>query len=210
MALQTKSIALLVAIVALSAGLIGYAAATEFPSLLHIFAASTTTNDSQTTNLSPPQGQGPPFMNGGGQHHRSPLWGGGGQQATSIPAGTTITITSTQGQFIVFGSPGDNGTASGTLTFTVNSQLASGYVLTLTSGTITVNGSSYTVSSGTAQMNPFANGITGQGTASSSSSFTIRALATGSFTGTTSARVMLDFKTSSSEYGVMLTGTIQG
>jgi hypothetical protein len=95
------------------------------------------------------------------------------------------------------------------MTFTVNSELSRGYVLTLTSGSISFNGTNYSLSSGTAQMNLFANGIQGQGTASSSSAFSFQAFAVGNFTGNTTARVMLDFKSGSTEYGILLTGTIQ-
>ncbi len=213
MALQTKSLALLIAAVAVSAGLVGYYAATQGPTIFHALAASTTTTDSGTSSNNfwghPQQNYGPQSF-----QQRPPggpagaLWGN--QQITNISSGTTITITSASGQFIVFGNPSDNGTASGTLTFTVNSELSSGYVLTLSSGSVTINGATYTISSGTAQMNIFANGIQGQGTASSGSTFTIRASAEGNFSGATTARAMLDFKTGSTEYEVLLSGTITG
>ena len=132
------------------------------------------------------------------------------QNQVSIASGTSITITSTSGEFRVFGSPSTNGTASATMTFSVSSQLSRGYVLTLTSGTVTINGTAYTVSSGTAQMNGAANSISGQGTTSSSGAFEIQARAYGDFTGATTARVTLDIKVGSTEYAVLLSGTIQG
>ncbi len=233
MTFQGKTLALLVATVAISGALVGYVAATEFPTIAHAFADTTTsssTTTSRTASSSPfsstngnwvmngdyptPPGAGP---GSGRQYGGGPLGGFGGgnwqqpqQQVTTIATGTTITITSTQGQFSVVGNSGENGTASATLTYTVDSDLSSGYVLTLSSGTITVNGTTYTISSGTAQMNLSANCIQGQGTASSNSTFTIRASASGNFSGNVSARAGLDFKTGSTEYAVFLTGTIQG
>lgn len=229
MPFQGKALALLIAAVAISGALVGYVAATQIPTIAHAFAdstsSSTTTTSSETSSSSyssingnwmmngnyppPAQGSGPWRQFGGGGFGGIGNWQYS-QQVVTIPTGTTITITSTQGQFRVFGNPSENGTASGTLTFTVDSNLSSGYVLTITSGTLTINGTTYTISSGTAQMNLAANGIQGQGTASSNSTFTIRASASGNFSGNVSARTMLDFKSGSTEYAVFLTGTIQG
>jgi hypothetical protein len=217
MALQTKTLAFLIAAIAVSAGLVGYFAATQGPSLFQAIADSTTTSTSPSTSSNWVGHQAPNGFFGGPQRSQwGSQWGPGqggwhrGQSITNISSGTTITITSTSGKFIVLGSPSDNGTASGTLTFTVNSELSSGYVLTLTGGSITINGATYSVSSGSGQMNLLANGIQGQGTASSGSSFTIRAFASGNFSGTTTAQAMIDFKSGSMEYGVLLSGNISG
>lgn len=217
MALQTKTLALIIAAVAISAGLAGYFGATQGSSILSVFAASPSTTTTTTSSGTSSNGNGTMcggggywMMNGGNPGFLQGPQFGNQQQVTTIPTGTTITITSTQGEFRVVGDRTENGTASGTLTFTVNSELSHEYVLTLSSGTITVNGSTYTVSSGSAQMSLSANEIQGQGTASSNSSFTIQASAYGNFSGITSASVTLDFKSGSTEYVVLLTGTIQG
>ena len=211
---QTQT-ATIIAIVAVAAGLAGYAAATQGPSIIHAFAASTsnttqtTTTSNNSTNLvCPNMGGGHSVMIGSPMGQFGPP-GFQSQNQVSIASGTSITITSTSGEFTVFGSPTTNGTASATLTFSVASQLSRGYVLTLTSGTITINGTAYTVSSGTAQMNGAANSISGQGT-TSNGAFEIQARAYGDFTGTTTAQVRLDIKSGSTEYAVLLTGTIQG
>ena len=136
---------------------------------------------------------------------------GGGfqfQSPVSLTVGQTITITSTQGKFLVYATPTKNGTASGTLTFTVTGKLAMGYALSLTSGTIVVNGTTYTVSSGSAQMGPFANAMIGQGTTTPTGQFLFQAQAHGSFAGT-SGSVSLDFTNGTTEYAVLLTGTVK-
>ena len=220
---HTRQTATLIAIVAVAAGLAGYAAATQGPSIIHAFAASTTNTSTTSTSTNstnptcPNMGEGQSVMIGSPvgqfgppQFQSGPVGYQSYQAPTSIASGTTITITSTSGEFRVFGSPTTNGTASATLTFTVNSLLSRGYVLTLTSGTVTINGTAYTVSSGTATMNLFANSITGQGTTSSGGAFEFQARASGDFTGTTTARLTLDINAGSTEYAVLLSGTIKG
>lgn len=145
-------------------------------------------------------GRGGPF---GGGH-------GGQGQATTFTTGQTITLTSTSGHYFVVGTQGKaNGTASGTLTFTVTGKLAGGYILSV-EGSITVAGTTYNVSSGSAVMGPGGAGIQGEGATSSSGSFILRATAHGNFSGTTTARTSLDFSNGTTEYAVLLTGNITG
>jgi len=123
-----------------------------------------------------------------------------------MSVGQTITITSTQGTWRSLSTAHKNGTASGTLTFTITGKLSQGYTLSITSGTLTVNGTAYTVSSGSAQMGRAANAIIGQGTTTPTGQFLLTAQARGSFAGTTGS-VSLDLN-GSTEYAVFLTGTI--
>jgi len=156
---------------------------------------------------------------------RTPLWQGyegypgarpekerGGrfqfQSPVSLSVGQTITITSTQGNFLVYATPSKNGTASGTLTFSVTGKLARGYTLSLTGGTIVVDGTTYTVSSGSAQMGLFASAMVGQGTTTPTGQFLFQARAHGSFAGT-SGSVSLDFTNGTTEYAVVLAGTVK-
>src|SRR2546428_11945648 len=74
------------------------------------------------------------------------------QNPVNLTVGQTITVTSTQGNYWVIGTTSTNGSASGTLTFTVTSKLSAGYTLSLTSGSIVVAGTTYNISSGSAQM----------------------------------------------------------
>jgi hypothetical protein len=144
--------------------------------------------------------------------HGGPLRGGrGGQgQAATFSIGQTITLTSTTGNYYVVGTQGKtNGTASGTLTFTVAGKLSAGYILNM-GGSLTVNGTTYDVTSGSAVMGPGGAGIQGQGATSSAGSYILRATARGDFSGTTTARVSLDFSNGTTEYAVLLTSTITG
>lgn len=131
-------------------------------------------------------------------------------QKPNINVGQTVTITSTQGRFRVFGSGGTNGTASGTLTFTVTGKLMQGYTLSITKGSFTVAETTYNIASGSAQMGLFAQAITGQGTTNPTGQFMLRAQAHGDFSGTSSAVVSLDFSNGTTEYAITLTGSIQG
>lgn len=130
------------------------------------------------------------------------------QSRANFTVGQTITITSTQGMFRAIGSK-VNGTASGTLTFSVSGKLARGYVLSITGGSIEVAGTMYTISSGSAQMGPFAASIAGQGV-TTAGTFLLSAQAHGSFAGPSTAFVSLDLSAGSTEYAVALTGAIQG
>lgn len=186
-------------------------------------ATSTTNSASSTSTGAPPPGQGPwggfggPGQGAGGrggafqgQFQGGPARGGYGQQAVAnLTVGQTITVTSTQGMYYVVGSSGTNGTASGTLTFTVTGKLTGGYTLSISSGSLTIDGKTYTVSSGSAQMGPGAQSLAGQGSTTPSGEFLINASARGSFAGT-SANVSLDLSSGSTEYLVSLAGTISG
>jgi len=130
------------------------------------------------------------------------------QNQVNISVGQTFTITSTQGKYFVPGSTSANGTASGTVTFTVTGKLSEGYTLSLTGGSITVAGTTYTISSGTAQMNRGASGITGQGVTTPTGDFLLRAAARGTFVGSIGL-VSIDLQSGSSEYLVILAGSIQ-
>jgi hypothetical protein len=130
------------------------------------------------------------------------------QNTANLAVGQTITLTSLQGSYSVVETPSSNGTASGTVTLTVTSKLAQGYTLSITNGNIVVGGTTYTISSGSAQTGPFADSIVGQGTTTPTGTFLLKALARGSFAGT-SGQLFFDFKTGSTEYAVALTGTIQ-
>ena len=149
------------------------------------------------------------MMQKGGAFRQGPMMGGAGLAASqvNIAVGQTFTITSTTGKYYVSGTPSTNGTASGTLTFTVTGKLAAGYTLSISSGSLTVAGTTYTITSGTAQMGRGAAGIVGQGATNPTGTFLLRAGAHGSFVGSTGT-VSLDLQAGSSEYLVFLAGSI--
>lgn len=170
-------------------------------------AASVSTNTATSSNAIAswtPTQQGGPGGHGG---FGGPGMPGSYQQSeVNLTVGQKITITSTSGQYYSVASNSVNGTASGTFTFTVTGKLSTGYILSISSGSLTVAGSTYTVSSGTAQLTLSADGISGQGTTTSSGVFSIQAQAHGSFVGST-ASVTLDFSNGTTEYAVFLSGT---
>ncbi len=125
----------------------------------------------------------------------------------NLSVGQTITFTSTQGRYVVPGTLSQNGTASGTFTLTVTGKLAAGYTLSLSKGSATINGVTYTLSSGSAQMDLMANRIVGSGTTSPAGQVIYRLMAHGSFAGF-SATASLDIQAGTSEYLVGLIGTI--
>ncbi len=185
-------------------------------------ATSTSTSTSQTTaptggwsNFSGPwsghqQGGGAPFQGGGappGRHAQQGGWFGQSQSEVNLSVGQTITVTSTSGDYLTIGNPSANGTASGTMTFKVTGKLSQGYTLSLASGSLTIAGTTYTVSSGSAQMRLFGTTISGQGTTSPNGTFIVHAMAHGTFVGS-SASVSLDFTNGTTEYLVTLSGSV--
>jgi hypothetical protein len=188
-----------------------------YPALVTSAAAqtstSTTTSSATSTTYGNPggqggQGQGPPGLGGPGRGGPQQQGGQGfGQgQKVNVTDGETFTITSTSGQYVVVGSSTDNGTASGTLTFTVTGSLTAGDTLSI-SGTVVIAGTTYTISSGSAEMNPSATAISGQGTTTPTGEFLLQASAHGSFVGS-NGQVSLDLSNGTTEYLVSLTGTV--
>jgi hypothetical protein len=141
--------------------------------------------------------------------------------AANIPGltvGQTITISSTSGHFYVVGDKSETGPASGTVTLTVTGKFAGGYSLSITSGSLGVNGTTYAIASGSAEMGPHAHHMVGQGITTpaasasgntTSGSFLMRATARGSFAGEY-ATATLDLQTGATEYIISLIGTVQG
>ena len=204
------------------AAIVGIVIATALLATPWVLAATSTTSTSTTstsstgtssstsnqTYLPCPQGRG------SGWGSATSTWSGlpgrefGLRSTVNLAVGQTITVTSSQGSYHVVGTPSNNGTASGSVTFTVTSKLSEGYTLSITSGSIVVGGTTYTISSGSAQTGPLADAISGQGTTTPTGQFLLQGLARGSFAGTTGL-LHLDFEAGSTEYAVTLIGTVQ-
>jgi hypothetical protein len=107
----------------------------------------------------------------------------------------------------VIGNTSENVAATGSLVFTVTGNLTEGYTLSIT-GSIVVGTTTYTISSGSAQMSPSATTISGQGSTSPTGAFILQGTSRGSFVGST-ASVSLDLQSGSTEYIVFLNGTVQ-
>lgn len=168
-----------------------------------------TSTASQGAGGPPPQGPRHGFGPFGGFGAFGHALGFGQQSAPSFTTGQAITVTSTSGKYSVVGTQGKtNGTASGTVTITVEGKLTAGYTVSL-GGSITVAGTTYTLTSGSGVMGPGGANVQGEGTTSSSGTFILRASANGNFSGTTTSSVSIDFSNGTTEYVVLLTGTIQ-
>jgi hypothetical protein len=134
-----------------------------------------------------------------------------------LTVGQTVTITTTSGHFHVVGNKSETGPASGTVTLTVTGKFANGYTLSITNGSLDVNGTTYAIASGSAEMGPYAHHMVGQGTTTvatssgttTSGTFLMRATARGSFAGEYATET-LDLQTGATEYAISLIGTIQG
>lgn len=131
----------------------------------------------------------------------------------TLSVGQTINITSTSGHFHVVGDKSQTGLAAGSVTLTVTGKFAGGYSLSITTGSLNVNGTTYAISGGSAEMGPYAHHMVGQGTttsaAANSGAFLMRATARGSFAGEY-ATMSLDLQSGTTEYVISLVGNVQG
>jgi hypothetical protein len=124
--------------------------------------------------------------------------------------GQTITFTSTSGQWRVISSQNNpevkSGTASGTVTLTVNGAYKGGYALSITSGSLNINGSTLAIASGSAEMGPWQAHLVGQGLLASATpgSFLMSAGAHSSFFGNQFNTMRFDVQANGIEYGVLL------
>ena len=129
---------------------------------------------------------------------------------TALTVGQTITFTSTSGVWHVLPSATatgtKSGTAAGTMTLTVTGVYAGGYSLSLTSGSVSINGTTYAFGTGSAVMGPHQAHLVGQGAlaAATPGSFLFAAGAHANFHGQTYNTLRLDVKANGEEYGVVL------
>jgi hypothetical protein len=128
-------------------------------------------------------------------------------QTIQLSNGQTITLTSVAGGYWVIGNRDVNGTASGSLAFQVSSALTGGYVLTVTGGSLTINGSTYAVSSGSAMLGPHGVYVVGNGQAGNAQ-FLFLDRDLGRFGSTNYGVLRVDLKDGASEFGVRLLVTI--
>ena len=137
-------------------------------------SSTTTWNTNSTTPTPGHGGRGGPPSQGGGPGIGGTQQGGRGfgqpQGRVDVSVGQTITLTSTAGRYAVIGDASENGTASGSLVFTVSGNLTGGYTLSI-SGSVVIGTTTYTISSGSAEMNPSATAISGQGSTSPTGAF---------------------------------------
>ncbi|HYB45285.1 MAG TPA: hypothetical protein VEC92_02065 [Nitrososphaerales archaeon] len=127
----------------------------------------------------------------------------GPNNSLNLTVGQTLTLSGLTGRYRSATNSSIKGNASGTLAFKVTAAFKSGYLLAISSGTLTVGKVSYSVTGGTVELAPFTQAGTGSGTTSSSGQFLIQL----SVHGTTSSpvgRAVLDLEAGGSEYLVTI------
>jgi len=132
-------------------------------------------------------------------------------QSGAIPGarfsvGQTLTLTSVAGGYREIGTS-INGTAAGSLTLRVTGVFAGGCALSVTGGTITVNGTVYTVSSGSAELGRDGVRMAGQGQGGSAQ-FLFAARDLGRFGSNGYGVLRVDLTSGSQEFGVRLLVTV--
>jgi hypothetical protein len=126
-----------------------------------------------------------------------------GQDSIHLTSGQTITLTSVAGGYREFGNPKVNGTASGTLTLQVTGVFKGGYSLSVTGGSLVINGVTYTISSGSAEMGPRGAIAAGQGQAGTAQ-FLFLGRDLGKFGNTSYGILNVDLKDGTTEFGARL------
>lgn len=121
----------------------------------------------------------------------------------NLTVGETLTLTGLTGRYTSVTNSSVKGNATGTIVVKVTSAFKEGYLLTISSGSITLGTTTYTVTGGTVELNPSGQAGAGTGSTSSSGQFLIHLNIHGNST-SPSGRAVLDFKASGSEYLVSI------
>jgi hypothetical protein len=128
-------------------------------------------------------------------------------QTIQLTSGQTITLTSVAGGYWVVGDRDSNGTASGSMTLQVSGELTGGYILSVTGGSLNVNGTTYTISSGSAELGPHGRYMVGNAQAGTAQ-FLFLDRNLGKFGNTNYGVLRVDLKDGSSEFAARLLVTI--
>jgi hypothetical protein len=124
-----------------------------------------------------------------------------------LSVGQTVTLTSVAGGWWEVGDRAVNGTASGSMTLQVTGAFKGGYALSVTGGSLSINGMTYTISGGSAELGPYGIHMVGQGQ-SGTAQFLFGNRSLGMFGSTTYSMLRVDLKDGSSEFGARLLVTV--
>ncbi|HYC11663.1 MAG TPA: hypothetical protein VEC02_03275 [Nitrososphaerales archaeon] len=125
-------------------------------------------------------------------------------QQAQLAAGQTMTLTGVAGGYRVVGDRSVNGTASGSLVLLVTGVFKGGYALSVTGGSITLNGTTYTVSGGSGELGPRGIHMVGQGQTGNGGKFLFDARNLGSFGNASYGILRIDLTNGGSEFAVRL------
>ena len=124
-----------------------------------------------------------------------------------LSTGQTVTLTSVAGGYWEVGDRSVNGTATGSMTLQVTGSFKGGYALSVTGGSLSIDGTTYTVSGGSAELGPFGIHMVGQGQ-SGTATFLFGDRGLGKFGSTNYAILRVDLKDGSAEFGARLLVTV--
>jgi len=130
----------------------------------------------------------------------------GTTQEARLSVGQTLTLTSVAGGYREIGTS-VNGTAAASLTFRVTGAFTGGYALSMTGVTITVNGTAYVISSGSAELGRYGVRMAGQGQAGSAQ-FLFASRDLGGFGSSNFGVLRVDLTSVSQEFGLRLLVTV--
>ena len=124
-----------------------------------------------------------------------------------LSTGQTITLTGVAGGYWEVGDRAVNGTASGSMTLQVTGAFKGGYSLSVTGGSLVINGTTYAVSGGSAELGPYGIHMVGQGQ-SGTAQFLFGDRDLGRFGTTNYAILRVDLQNGSSEFAARLLVTV--
>lgn len=125
-----------------------------------------------------------------------------------LKVGQNISIVSVAGGYREVGNSAVNGTASGSMTLQVTGAFVGGYTLTTTGGSITVNGTTYTISAGSAELGPYGAHMVGQAQSGTSAQLLFSVLNLGKFGSTNYGVLRVDLTSGSSQFVARLLVTV--
>jgi hypothetical protein len=133
---------------------------------------------------------------------------GASNQQAQLSTGQTVTLTSIAGGYRQIGDRSVNGTAAGSLALLVTGVFKGGYALSVTGGSITLNGTTYAVTGGSGELGPKGIHMVGQGQAGNSSRFLFAARNLGRLGNTSYGVLRIDLAHGGSEFAIRLLVTI--
>lgn len=129
-------------------------------------------------------------------------------QRVHLTVGQTITITSVAGGYREVGDSSANGTATGSMTLNVTGAFVGGYALSTTGGSININGTTYSISAGSAELGPYGIHMVGQSQSGTSAQLLFSVLNLGKFGSTDYGVLRVDLTTGSAQFVARLLVTI--
>ena len=124
-----------------------------------------------------------------------------------LSVGQTITLGSVAGGYWEVGNRDVNGTATGTVTFSVSGAFKGGYSISVTDGSLSINGVTYTISGGSAELGPYGVHMIGQAQAGTAQ-FLFVNRDIGKFGSTNYSILRVDLTDGTSEFAARLLMTV--